>query len=1218
MSILKIGSMNIQGSICRKIGFDEVKKLITNYDIFCLQETWLTDSESINMDDFTIYRSDRKENKRHCGSGGVVTLVKSKLTKGTSKISSKCNDFIWTKLDKNMLNTNNDLFICNCYIPPQNKQVGSVMKNKNTPFDILQSEIQHYGAIGDLILVGDMNSRTGEIQENTQNITEITNDIQIEIDKEHRIRSRNNEDKTVNQYGKTLINIIEDSDMVILNGRTLGDWRGKKTCHKYNGSSTVDYFIVSTNLLRNFITFRVLGQQWYTDHNPIAGYLKLDSCINNQTLDDDLTPITGYKWTDDSEIKVTNVLHCKEIKAKLNMITSTKNSDKCIDDLTAILKEVAEQSLTKKTNKSKNKCSYETNKNHSDEKVKEGKREFKKAKRLYMNNKNDKNRRIEYISQKSRYKKIKYLAERYKKDDKLIKLANIESKQPALFWKTIKSLVPKNEKTNNISSDTWTKYFNKLLNINIGKKEDKKYSYMHYVKNSLPILEKVMDTKGPLDQSITLDEMENAIKELKRRKASGPDGICNEILKCKSTELKKALLHVFNTILSNGNYPKQWMLSIITPIHKNGDKNNPENYRGIAVSDNTNKIFMKIILNRINNYMTNKGYWSKNQNGFMKARRTEDNIFILHTIFQKYVKLGKQKIYTVFVDFKKYFDGIDRDCLFYKLIKYGITGKIYNMLKTAYTNPQFCVKTDYGLSKYFISQTGVKQGCVLSPLLSNIFQNDLHGIFDPSCDPVMLNSEKFNSLSWADDLVLFSRSKTGLQKCLNNLEIYCNKWGLQVNKDKTKCMIMSIGNPKPQNFIFEDKTLENVNYYKYLGVQVQRNGKYKNAIAQRISKANRAIHVLKQILGYSTPVSAKLAMSLFDKQIVPIILYGSVLWGIPDSNRYIKIQINKLNVKIKSQVQSILNKRMNRDIKINEIKVLRSKGEVLVKLNNSQDKIDLIYSNKSYSDNYLITNHDMEEKNNYESVHKKYCKYVIGVPKFASATAAMKEMKRYPIQLQAYVNGISYWHRLHTTNINPLLSAAFNVCKDDNHPFVQNVSYLLKMNGMGNVLVSPYHYSNKQIKHIVKDNMINQYNQMTNSVMNINNKFQTLNNCHKNEIVDCGSPLYNMNINSTFVRKCFTYLRFDKAVYYDEYNEHNMCDSCNVNKTTHHVLMECKKTDVERKVFLENMNVKCPSFKYLTSSKKIISILNLQFNNLDVINVICSFVKQVCVKTNFI
>ena len=100
MSILKIGSMNIQGSICRKIGFDEVKKLITNYDIFCLQETWLTDSESINMDDFTIYRSDRKENKRHCGSGGVVTLVKSKLTKGTSKISSKCNDFIWTKLQE--------------------------------------------------------------------------------------------------------------------------------------------------------------------------------------------------------------------------------------------------------------------------------------------------------------------------------------------------------------------------------------------------------------------------------------------------------------------------------------------------------------------------------------------------------------------------------------------------------------------------------------------------------------------------------------------------------------------------------------------------------------------------------------------------------------------------------------------------------------------------------------------------------------------------------------------------------------------------------------------------------------------------------------------------------------------------------------------------------------------------------------------------------------
>ncbi len=483
--------MNIQGSICRKIGFDEVRNLITSFDIFCLQETWLTDSDSIHIDGFTTYRSDRKHNKRACGSGGVVTLVRSKLTKGTSKILSKCNDFIWIKLDKHMLNANNDIFICNCYIPPQNC-VGTKIKNKDTAFDILQNEIQYYGAMGDLILAGDMNSRTGEIQENIQNITETSNEKQIEIDTEHRIRSRNNEDKKVNQFGKTLLNIIEDSDMVILNGRTLGDWRGQNTCHKYNGSSTVDYIIVSTSLLTNIITFRVLEQQWYTDHNPIAGYIKINSCINNPPTDDDLTPIIGYKWMNDSEEKVTNILNSEEIIAKLNMITSTKNSDKCINDLTTILKEVAEKSLIKKTNKFEIRKECENKQTNKNKKVKEEKREFKKAKRRYMNDRNDKNRRIEYISQKSKYKKIKYLAERYKKDDKLIKLADIENKQPAMFWKTIKSLIPKNDTKNDINSETWTKYFNKLLNIksNTKKEETNEYSYMQYVKHSLPTIEK--------------------------------------------------------------------------------------------------------------------------------------------------------------------------------------------------------------------------------------------------------------------------------------------------------------------------------------------------------------------------------------------------------------------------------------------------------------------------------------------------------------------------------------------------------------------------------------------------------------------------------------------------------------------------------------------------------------------------------------------------------
>ena len=68
----------------------------------------------------------------------------------------------------------------------------------------------------------------------------------------------------------------------------------------------------------------------------------------------------------------------------------------------------------------------------------------------------------------------------------------------------------------------------------------------------------------------------------------------------------------------------------------------------------------------------------------------------------------------------------------------------------------------------------------------------MHEIFGTvECEPISIGSIAMNSLSWADDLVIMSRSKSGLQTCLNNLQMYCDKWGLELNTDKTKTMVFS-------------------------------------------------------------------------------------------------------------------------------------------------------------------------------------------------------------------------------------------------------------------------------------------------------------------------------------------------------------------------------------------------------------------------------------------
>ena len=111
----------------------------------------------------------------------------------------------------------------------------------------------------------------------------------------------------------------------------------------------------------------------------------------------------------------------------------------------------------------------------------------------------------------------------------------------------------------------------------------------------------------------------------------------------------KELLHVFNNILRNGNYPSQWMYSIITPIHKAGNRNDPQNYRGIAVSDNINKLFTKILNKRLYKYLEEQNILTPNQNGFRKGRRTEDNIiYIAHHIPKVCKKCKKENIFCIY------------------------------------------------------------------------------------------------------------------------------------------------------------------------------------------------------------------------------------------------------------------------------------------------------------------------------------------------------------------------------------------------------------------------------------------------------------------------------------------------------------------------------------------------------------------------------------------
>ena len=173
------------------------------------------------------------------------------------------------------------------------------------------------------------------------------------------------------------------------------------------------------------------------------------------------------------------------------------------------------------------------------------------------------------------------------------------------------------------------------------------------------------------------------IGKAKNKKAAGKDGISNEILKDSSAEMLNLYKSLFNKIIEKERYPTSWNTSITQIIHKEGPRDEPENYRGIALTSNLSKIFNAIMNTRISNYLEENNLIAIEQGGFRRDYRTTDHIFVLQTIVQKYLDKGN-RLYACFVDLKKAFDSVDRQGLIKKLHKIGLGQKTINLLSDMY------------------------------------------------------------------------------------------------------------------------------------------------------------------------------------------------------------------------------------------------------------------------------------------------------------------------------------------------------------------------------------------------------------------------------------------------------------------------------------------------------------------------------------------------------
>ena len=328
---------------------------------------------------------------------------------------------------------------------------------------------------------------------------------------------------------------------------------------------------------------------------------------------------------------------------------------------------------------------------------------------------------------------------------------------------------------------------------------------------------------------------------IKNGKSVGDDMISNEMIECCiDSQFVRVIHYIFNAMLQSSKYPDAWKHGLITPLFKSGDTHDPNDYRGITVTSCFSKLFNAILNRRLVRFTEINSLKYPNQIGFSEGYRTSDHVFVLNTLLGSYFS-RKAKVYACFVDFSKAYDSVWRDGLYYKLLGMNISCKFITLLRSMYANLKASVKLTDGITQPFVSKTGVRQGCNLSPTLFNLFINDIVGLFDEQCLPPKMGNQNINCLMYADDILILSEAEEGLRRSLSKLEDHSQRWKLNENVKKTQILVFNkAGRNIKLSVRFGNNHITSCENYKNLGTIFASSGSFKLARIALHKKASRA------------------------------------------------------------------------------------------------------------------------------------------------------------------------------------------------------------------------------------------------------------------------------------------------------------------------------------------------------------------------------------------
>lgn len=371
---------------------------------------------------------------------------------------------------------------------------------------------------------------------------------------------------------------------------------------------------------------------------------------------------------------------------------------------------------------------------------------------------------------------------------------------------------------------------------------------------------------------VTVSEVASLLKDARSKGAPGEDNITNRCLKSLPCSTIPRLVSIFNASINLGQVPSTWKKAIVTMIPKPlKDHSKPANFRPISLLNCLSKLLERVILSRLQKWITGKNLISTLQCGFRKHRQTKDQI--LRIVQDGIASFNEnERMGAIFIDIEKAFDRVWHNGLLFKLNHLGISNYLGNWIRDYLDQRTFQVRVGSSLSSPKFIRAGVPQGSVLGPVLFNLFFNDITDSIAPAVSIGL----------FADDLSAWTSNRNvkqinkNLQAQLDRTEQWMNTWRTKLSSSKTIWTLFSNDNRCTNNqmhLTYGNAPIAMDRNPKFLGVTLDPGLRFHTYVKLVRDRTLSRLNMLKRIRGKNWGASSKLILITYKALIRPILEY---------------------------------------------------------------------------------------------------------------------------------------------------------------------------------------------------------------------------------------------------------------------------------------------------------------------------------------------------------